>query len=92
MHRIRRYKNTNDEWVWDKGIEIYDSEDEDNLEAAKGSLHAYMGVHGYGRNKNQEVDYVCCEITNIENARIMWDKWNNLPKSEPQDETPNEGE
>ena len=83
MHRIRHYKNAQEQMVWDKGIEVYDDDEKDNFESAKGSMYAYLGVWGYGRDKNNGTDYVCCEVTDIGNNRLAWDYWDNLPKPEP---------
>jgi len=65
MHRAKRKDGT-----WDKGIEIKES-----LDAAKQSLHAYLGAYAYG--KEQGTDYVCCSITDyggnqIGAAEVWW--------------------
>ena len=81
MHRIRRYKK-NGEWIWDKGIEIKDSENVDNYGAAKQAYHAYLGAYGYGRDA--DTDYVACYITDIRGNRMMWEVWDAIPRKAPE--------
>lgn len=63
MHRIKRANGT-----FDKGIEIHDT-----LESALGSFHAYLGVHAYGRNPDN--DYVACKVTTMSGGVYSEDTW-----------------
>lgn len=83
MHRIRHYKK-NEEWTWDKGIEVKDAENTDNWGAALQAYHAYLGNYAYGHNA--DTDYVACYITNLNGERLMWEVWNGLPEEEPKNQ------
>jgi len=80
MHRIRHYKKSTGEWVWDKGIEVKDAADTDNFGAAKQSFHAYLAAYAYEHDKDKQTgkvltDYVACFITDISGSRLMFEVW-----------------
>ena len=66
MHRIKRTSDT-----FDKGIEIHDT-----YESAKGAFYAYMGSYAYGRAQDANVNFVSCEITDMNGIRLDADTWN----------------
>lgn len=70
LHRIKHNKNSG---LWDKGIEVKDSENEDNFAKAKQAYHAYLGAYAYGQNA--DTDFVSCHITDINGGVIMEETW-----------------
>lgn len=63
MHRILNNSET-----FTKGIEVHASAD-----SAKQSINAYLGMHGYG--KEDDTDFVSCEISDGFGARLMAETW-----------------
>ena len=66
MHRIKRSGEN-----WDKGIEIHDT-----YESAKGAYYAYLGTYAYGRAQDVDVNFVSCEVTDINGERLVSATWN----------------
>ena len=70
LHQIYHNKTTN---TWSKGIVIKDSTTSDNWDAVRQSYHAYLGAYAYGNNP--DIDFVQCEITDVNNLRLNWENW-----------------
>ena len=81
MHRIKHDASKEGSAAWDKGIEVHETQ-----ESAVGSFHAYMGVWGYGRASQGNVDYVCCTVTDINSGRNIAEAEWIRPDPEPEPE------
>lgn len=68
MHRILRNGNS-----FTKGIEIHAS-----IDSGKQSFNAYLGMHAYGKEDN--TDFVSCEISDGYGARLLAETWNALER------------
>ena len=59
---------------WEKGIVVKDGgSQQENLEAALQSYHAYLGAYAYGHDAN--TDYVACTIVDMDGNRPFWEVW-----------------
>lgn len=87
LHQIKHNKTTD---VWDKGIVVKNATDTNNWDTVRQSYHAYLGAYAYGNNA--DTDYVQCEITDLNNTRLMWENWQEpviIPEEEEEEpETP----
>lgn len=52
--------------TYDKGVVI-----KNTLDAAKQSMHAYLGAYAYGAD--EDIDYVTCYIDDSEGNRLCWE-------------------
>ena len=64
LHQIKRNGST-----ITKGIVVADTYD-----AAKQGYHAYLGAYAYGHESG--TDFVSCEITDMNGARLLEETWN----------------
>ena len=68
MHRIKHDNSKEGSAAWDKGIEVHNL-----IDSALQSYHAYLGAYGYGHSEN--IDFVSCEITNIDGMTEIKETW-----------------
>ena len=80
LHQIKHNKTTD---IWDKGIVVKNAADANNWDAVRQSYHAYLGAYAYGNNA--DTDFVQCEVTDLNNTRLMWENWQ-APAPEPEPE------
>ena len=70
LHQIYHDKTNN---TWNKGIVIKDAADTNNWDAVRQSYYSYLGAYGYG--KNPDIDFVQCEITDLNGIKLAFETW-----------------